>query len=171
MQKDPKTIDENGQMIVKLPHGVSLKPITTHVDQRGSLFEMFNPTWDWSDSPFAYAYCFTIRPGIVKGWGYHKKHEDRYCLMFGEMLVVLYDDREDSPTRGLVSEIVLSEYNRCLLNIPAGVWHADQNIGSKDVVAVNFPTEIYDNDDPDKYRLPIDTDKIPYTFKFAKGGG
>lgn len=171
MQQDPQSVDGKGQSIAKLPYGVSLKPLTTHVDQRGSLFEMFASHWDWSDSPFAYAYCFTVRPNIVKGWGYHKKHEDRYCMMFGELLVVLYDEREDSPTKGLVSEVFLSEYNRCLLNIPAGIWHADQNIGNKDAVVVNFPTRHYDHLEPDKYRLPIDTDRIPYTFKFAKGGG
>ena len=33
----------------------------------------------------------------------HKRHEDRYFVLHGEMEVVLYDDREDSSTRGLVA--------------------------------------------------------------------
>jgi dTDP-4-dehydrorhamnose 3,5-epimerase len=171
MRKDQQTVTPGGESVDKLPHGVSLKPIVTQVDPRGSLFEMFDERWDWNDNPLVYAYCFTIRPGIVKGWGYHEHHEDRYCIMYGEMLVVLYDERPDSPTRGLVSEIVMSHYNRCLLNIPAGIWHADCNIGNTDVITANFPTEPYDHENPDKYRLPIENDRIPYTFKFAKGGG
>ena len=26
-------------------------------------------------------HCFTIRPGFVKGWGLHEKHEDRYLIL------------------------------------------------------------------------------------------
>jgi len=50
------------------------------------------------------------------------------------------------------------------VNIPAGVWHADQNVGTTDLVVVNFPTIQYNHQAPDKYRLPLDTDKIPYSF-------
>jgi dTDP-4-dehydrorhamnose 3,5-epimerase len=99
----------------------------------------------------------------------HKKHEDRYFILFGEMEAVLYDERPDSPTYGLVSKIVLSEYRRRLMNIPAGIWHADRNIGNKDAVIINFPTIPYDHTNPDKYRLPLDTDKIPYKFENPTG--
>jgi len=61
----------------------------------------------------------------------HKRHEDRYYVLAGEMEAVLYDERPGSPTLGLVAKIVLSEYRPRLMNIPAGVWHADRNLGSK----------------------------------------
>ena len=105
----------------------------------------------------SFAYCFTVRPGIIKGWGLHQQHEDRYCLLQGEMELVLYDVRPNSRTRGQVSRIVLSEYNRRIVNIPRLVWHADFNIGATDALVVNFPTKPYDHANPDKYRLPIDT--------------
>jgi dTDP-4-dehydrorhamnose 3,5-epimerase len=112
---------------------------------------------------------FTLRPGMIKGWGLHKEHEDRYFVLFGELEIVLYDDRPDSPTRGLVASVVLSEYRRRLMNIPAGVWHANRNLGSKDVVVINFPTILYEHANPDKYRLPLDTDQIPYKFAPLQG--
>ena len=65
---------------------------------------------------------------------------------------------------------MLSEHRRRLLNIPAGIWHADRCIGSKDAVAINFPTQPYDHENPDKYRLPLDTDAIPYRFADPQGG-
>jgi dTDP-4-dehydrorhamnose 3,5-epimerase len=34
---------------------------------------------------------------------------------------------------------------------------------------VNFPTIPYDHADPDKYRLPIDTTLIPFSFGSAHG--
>jgi len=30
---------------------------------------------------------------------------------------------------------------------------------------VNMPTRQYNHENPDKYRLPLDTDLIPYDFK------
>jgi len=169
-KQDTATVDPDGRPLGKLPFGVTLRRIATHIDRRGSVFEMFDSRWKWHTDPIDFVYCFTVRPGMIKGWGMHKKHDDRYCLMYGELLVVLYDDRPESPTRGLVAEIMLSEFDRKLINIPAGVWHADQNIGTKDAIVVNFPTIQYDHSAPDKYRLPVDTDKIPYRFDQSKGG-
>ena len=86
-------------------------------------------------------------------------------MLFGEALTVLYDVRPDSPTNGLVAEVPLSEFHRCLMNIPADIWHATVNLGAKDFVLVNFKTTPYDGSDPDKFTLPIDTDQIPYHFR------
>jgi dTDP-4-dehydrorhamnose 3,5-epimerase len=98
---------------------------------------------------------------MIKGWGIHKEHEDRYFVLLGEMEVIFYDGRPDSPTNGEVSSAVLSEYRRRLVDIPTHIWHANRNMGTKDVVVVNFPTKPYDHASPDKYRLPLDTVEIP----------
>jgi dTDP-4-dehydrorhamnose 3,5-epimerase len=63
----------------------------------------------------------------------------------------------------------MSEHRRCLVNIPICVWHADHNIGTTDVVVIDMPTVPYDHENPDKWRLPIDTPLIPYSFDGAKG--
>lgn len=162
--KDAATVTTSGGSLQALPAGVTFRDVTTHPDDRGSLCEMYDPRWPWHEAPLVYAYFVTLRPGKIKGWAMHKLHEDRYFIMFGEMEVVLYDAREDSPTKGLLAKVVLSEHHRRLMNIPAGIWHADVNIGSKDSVIVNFPTQAYDHADPDKYRLPLNTDQIPYAF-------
>lgn len=167
--QDKQTVTPDGKPTNQLIHGVTFKELTTHIDDRGSVCEMFDSRWTWHKDPMVFSYFFTIRPGVAKGWGMHKKHEDRYFIMSGEIMVVLYDDRPKSPTKGLVNKIFLSEYNRRLMNIPIGVWHADQNIGSKDCVVVNFPTICYDHKNPDKYRLPLNTNKIPYKFDNVHG--
>jgi dTDP-4-dehydrorhamnose 3,5-epimerase len=167
--QDKKTVTPEGEAIQKLPFGVTFRDMVTQVDERGELCEHFDPRWGWHKDPLVYVYHVTIRPGIIKGWALHKTHEDRYLILFGDMEVVLYDVRDDSPTKGLLSKIVLSERRRRLMNIPAGVWHADRNIGSKDVLLMNFPTIPYDHANPDKYRLPLDTDQIPYKFDNPRG--
>jgi len=99
----------------------------------------------------------------------HKLHEDRYCLLQGEMELILYDVRPHSPTCGVVSRIVLSEHRRQIVNVPKFVWHVDVNIGARDCVVVNFPTTAYDHADPDKFRLPLDTPLIPYSLAGYRG--
>lgn len=162
--RDAPTVSTSGAELQTLPDGVGFRDAVTHVDDRGSLCELFDPRWGWSGHDLVYAYVTTVRPGMIKGWGMHLDHEDRYFILYGELEVVLYDDRESSPTRGLVSKIYLTEHRRRLMNIPEGVWHAIRNVGSTDVTVINFPTRPYDHENPDKYRLPVDTDQIPYSF-------
>jgi dTDP-4-dehydrorhamnose 3,5-epimerase len=138
--QDPQTVTPEGDSLLELPEGVSFKPVPTQVDERGAVVELFDLRWGWCPDPLVFAYCFTVRAGMIKGWGVHREHEDRYFILFGDMEVVLYDERPDSSTRGLVSKVVMSELRRGVLNIQAGIWHADCNLGHKDAVMVNFPT-------------------------------
>src|SRR5687767_810231 len=110
--RDKQTVNAKGESLQQLPVGVTFKEMPTHVDDRGHVVEMYDTRWDWHPDPLLFVYCFTVRPGVVKGWGMHKMHEDRYFILQGEMEVILYDDRPDSPTRGLVSKVYLTEYNR-----------------------------------------------------------
>lgn len=167
--KDSQTVTPTGAPVAGLPEGVERFSVTTHVDDRGWLVEMFNPAWEWVTEPLVYAYATTIRPGGAKGWALHKKHSDRYFLLFGELEVVLYDVRPDSATKGQIAIVRLSEFERGLVTFPPFVWHATRNLGSKDVVIVNFPTMAFDHADPDKYRLPLKNDVIPYSFGDTPG--
>ena len=167
--KDRQTVTSEGKSLDGLIEGSVFREVTTHVDERGSVVELFDPRWQWHPDPLVFAYSFTIKPGFAKGWNLHKLHEDRYFLLQGEMELILYDVRPASMTYGKVSRVVLSEYRRGLINVPKFVWHADRNIGTRDCVVVNFPTTQYDHANPDKYRLPLDSPLIPY--KFPEAGG
>jgi dTDP-4-dehydrorhamnose 3,5-epimerase len=163
------TVSADGESLAQLPEGVTFRDVPTHADARGTVCEIFDERWDWHPDPLVFVYMFTLRPGQTKGWGMHKLHEDRYFILAGELEVVMYDEREDSPTRGLVASVILTEYRRRLMNVPAGVWHANRNLGSKEVIVVNCPTTPYDHAAPDKYRLPLDTDRVPYRFPDPRG--
>jgi dTDP-4-dehydrorhamnose 3,5-epimerase len=167
--QDPSSVTADGVPLARLPDGVTFRDVPTHVDARGSVCEIFDERWDWSEEPLVFVYMFTLRPGQTKGWGMHMEHEDRYFIVAGDMEVVLYDEREGSPTYGLVASVVLTEYRRRLVNIPPGIWHANRNLGDKDVIVVNCPTTPYDHESPDKYRLPLDTDRIPHRFPDPRG--
>jgi dTDP-4-dehydrorhamnose 3,5-epimerase len=160
-QQDTQTVTPQGERLELLPEGMAIRDLVTHTDERGTVCELFDPRWEVHPDPLVFSYAFTIRPGAAKGWGVHREHDDRYAFMSGELELVLYDEREAASTSGLVARLYLSERRRRLLTIPAGVWHAERNIGSVDVLVVNFPTIQYDHARPDKYRLPLDTDELP----------
>jgi dTDP-4-dehydrorhamnose 3,5-epimerase len=129
------------------------------------LCEISNPAWGVHPAPLVYVYQFTIRPGKVKGWHVHRLHDDRIFISRGEVRVVLYDSRVDSPTHGLVNEIFRTALDRDLMVIPAGVYHAHQNCGTEDALFISMPTRAYYHRDPDVYRLPVNNDVIPCHFR------
>jgi len=167
--QDAQTVSPEGKSIDALVEGVSNRDAPTHFDERGSVVEIYDSRWGWHSEPVVFAHCFTIRPGYVKGWGLHKTHQDRYFILQGEMELVLFDPRPNSSTYGHVCKIQMSEMNRRLVNIPTHVWHAELNVGHKDVVVIDLPTQPYNYQKPDKYRLPINTPLIPYSFGIARG--
>jgi dTDP-4-dehydrorhamnose 3,5-epimerase len=163
-RKDPQLATQDQGPIKELIDGVRVRAARTIPDHRGSICVMLDPRWEVDEMPIVYTYWVTIRPGAVKGWILHETYDDRLFLASGAVRWVLYDDREGSATRGRLNEFFFDAHNRSLLRIPRGVWHAVQNVGSSDSVMVNHPTEPYDYENPDKTRLPIDTDRIPFTF-------
>ena len=169
--KDKATVKSNGSSLSRPTHGVVVYKLKTHFDFRGSVTELFDPRWNFHPDPVVFSYVFTIKPNVVKGWSLHKRHEDRYALIKGTMELVLFDPRPDSPTCGEVYRIVLSEKDPCIINVPVNVWHADFNIGDNEAIVVNYPTIQYDHSSPDKWRLPINTPLIPYTFPTGCIGG
>lgn len=169
--QDRATVTPAGKGLQRLTEGVVIRRLPTHTDARGTVTELYDTRWDFHADPLVFAYTFTVRPGVVKGWGLHRRHEDRYAILQGEMELVLFDPRPESSTYGEVCRIVMSEADRCIVNIPTHVWHADHNIGNRDVLVVNFPTMQYDHAAPDKWRLPIDTPLIPHRFPAGAVGG
>ena len=148
--------------------GVETKELTVHADERGRLMEMLR-----SDDPFfakfGQAYLTTAYPGAVKAWHYHQKQVDHFTCVRGMMKVVLYDDREGSPTRGTVNEFFIGEHNPMLVRIPAGVYHGFKCISEHEALIVNVPTEVYHYDQPDEYRIPAHDPKIPYDWARQDG--
>jgi dTDP-4-dehydrorhamnose 3,5-epimerase len=167
--KDKQTVTADGKPVSQLIAGVVIQSAVTHVDDRGTLCEIFSPHRAPHPAPLVYVYQFSIRPGKIKGWHVHHLHDDRIFISQGHVKVVLYDSRPDSPTYRMVNEVYRHEHERTLMVIPAYVFHAHENIGTTDALFISLPTRPYQHDDPDVYRFPIDTDQIPYRFENRRG--
>lgn len=168
-ERDRQTVTTKGAPTAPLLDGMSIHRSPTHTDERGTLTEMLDPRWGWHPDPMVSAYYITERPGHAKGWALHKMHDDRYFLIRGEVELVLYDVRPESATRGRLCKLALSDRDHFIVSIPAFVWHASRNLGTGDAILVNFPTKAFDHENPDKYRLPLDSPLIPYSFGDTPG--
>jgi len=153
---------------MKLIQGVTVKPLRLIPDERGYLMEMLR-----SDDPFfqkfGQCYLSVAYPGIVKGWHYHKKQTDHFVIVKGMMKVVLYDERDGSPTKGQINEFFMGEKNPILVVIPNNVWHGMKCIGTEPAMLVNTPTESYNYADPDEVRADPHKSHIPYDWSGKDG--
>jgi dTDP-4-dehydrorhamnose 3,5-epimerase len=160
--KDPATVATDGERLEALIDGVEIRRTRTHADERGTLCEIFDPRWGFTDDPLVYAYLVTLRSGQVRGWVVHLEQNDRLFVFAGVLRVVLYDGRTESDTYGRLNVFHFGEHDRALVHIPFGVYHGVKNVGDREAAFVNLPSKPYRHDNPDKYRLPLDNDVIPY---------
>ena len=159
--RDSATVTSEGRRIESVIDGVRTRASTVHVDHRGRVFEIYPGVDEFWTDPVVYCYSFTIRVATSKGWGLHEHKDDRYTLISGEALVLLYDARSSSSTHGVVQTVPLSEQGTRQLLIPAGVWHLTLNIGESEAFLINHPTAQYVHSAPDRLLLPWDSPEIP----------
>lgn len=150
-------------------HGVKTKKLSVHCDERGRLMEMLRSDDPDMDVRFGQVYMTTAYPGVVKAWHYHQKQTDHFVCTRGMMKVVLYDDRENSPTKGEVNVFCIGEYNPLLVEIPPLVYHGFKCISDYEATVVNLTTECYDYKNPDEFRLPPHGGPIPYDWARQDG--
>jgi len=148
--------------------GVQLKKLRPIPDERGVVMELLRSD-DALFEKFGQAYLSTVYPGVVKGWHYHKIQTDNFAIVRGMAKVVLYDDRDGSPTRGELAEFFIGEQNPALLKIPPMVLHGVKGIGAEPAYMINCPTEPYNAEHPDEYRRPPDDPAIPYDWQRKEG--
>lgn len=154
---------------MKLIEGVAVRNLKPISDERGWLMEILRSDWEEFEK-FGQVYMTTCNPGVAKGWHYHKKQTDHFVCIRGNAKVVLYDNREDSPTKGLVNEFIMGEENQILLKIPPLVLHGFSPADNKEATILNVPTELYTYENPDEYRVPYDSNEVPYDWGAEKGG-
>lgn len=143
--------------------GVWVKDLTVIPDERGRLMEILRAD-DEGFRQFGQVYATTTYPGVVKAWHLHKVQEDNFCCVRGMVKLVLYDPRDDSPSRGLVKEHFIGEHNPALVRVPAGVYHGWKCISEHEAMVINVPTEPYNREAPDEYRAAWNSPDIPYNW-------
>jgi dTDP-4-dehydrorhamnose 3,5-epimerase len=152
----------------RLIDGVKVKQLRVIPDERGRLMEILRCD-DEQFTKFGQVYMTTAYPGVVKGWHYHKKQIDNMAVVRGMMKLVLYDSRENSPTYKLLNEFFFGEHRPLLIQIPPFVFHGFKAISEYEAIVINLPTEPYNYEEPDEYRVHPHENDIPYDWARKDG--
>ncbi len=151
-----------------LIEGLAIKSLKPNLDERGYLQECFRSDWSIFKK-FGQAYITIAFPGVVKAWHMHKIQTDNMVCIYGNAKLVLCDNRETSSTYKKVTEIFFGEKNPLLVNIPPNIWHGFKAIGGRKIIVLNCPTELYNYENPDEFRLPYDSEEIDYDWDIKMG--
>jgi len=119
--------------------GVKIVPLRRIPDERGTIFHMLKRT-DPHFVEFGEIYFSTIYYGVVKGWHIHRDMTLNYACILGRIKLVLYDERESSPTKGTLMEVFLGPDNYSLVLIPPGVWNGFKGMSEPLAIVANCST-------------------------------
>jgi dTDP-4-dehydrorhamnose 3,5-epimerase len=132
------------------------------VDERGKIMHFLR-----KDDPeflqFGEIYFSWINPGAVKGWHNHREMTLFYVCPYGQIKVVLYDDRAESTTRGELMEVFLGPDCYRLLRIPPGVWNGFKGIAVHPSLVCDCAT--IPHDPAEIERADPHSGKIPYDWR------
>ena len=146
--------------------GVKVVPLRQIVDERGKIMHMLKAT-DEHFVAFGEIYFSCAWPGVIKAWHIHTTMTVNNAVVSGHAKLVMYDLREDSPTRGELQEVFFGEDNYVLVQIPPGIANGYKAYGDKLVIMANAATQPHDPDE--MLRKPFDSDEIPYTWDVRHG--
>ncbi len=119
--------------------GVVITPLKRIEDDRGSVMHMLRCDSKVFDA-FGEFYFSTVHTGVIKAWHYHKRMTINYAVPMGQIKFVLFDDREDSPTKGNIQEIDLGENNYALVTVPPKIWYGFLGTSRETALIANCTT-------------------------------
>ena len=121
---------------MKSINDVIITPLKIIKDNRGSVMHMLR-----SDNPifksFGEIYFSTINYNSIKAWHLHKEATLNYACVYGEVKLVLFDQRKNSETFGLYQEILLSLENYKLITIPPNIWNGFKGLNKDHSIIAN----------------------------------
>ncbi len=148
--------------------GAVTKKLNFIPDERGRLMEILRRDEEIF-AGFGQVYLTTTYPGVVKAWHFHKLQDDFITCVRGMLKLVLYDAREGSLTKGEVNEFFIGDFNPLLVKVPRMVYHGWKCISQEEALVINVPTEPYNRETPDEYRVDPHQNDIPYGWDRKDG--
>lgn len=105
-----------------LPAGAVVHHLEAHLDERGSLTELFRRSWGTGPVPAQWNVSVS-RAGVLRGVHVHVRRTDFLVVIRGRGRIGLRDIRLGSPTEGMAVVVDLPEDRPQALIIPPGVLH------------------------------------------------
>ena len=142
--------------------GVRIIKLQQISDARGSVLHLLR-----CDAPeftrFGECYFSEVLPGAVKAWKRHRAQTQNLAVPVGRMRMVIYDDREFSPTRYAMQIFELGRPDAYVrLVIPPGLWYGFSCISQKPALLANCADLPHDPADSEVRKL--DDPQIPFIW-------
>jgi len=144
--------------------GVKIKQIKRHFDDRGFFSEIVKFGEEIFKEIKQTSYTETY-PSVIKAFHWHKKQYDIWFPVKGNIQIVLYDLRKDSPTKGETQVIYAGQDDPQAVLIPPGVAHGYRVLGNEKAGLFYHTSEVYNPEDPDEQRIPFDDKKIGFNWR------
>jgi dTDP-4-dehydrorhamnose 3,5-epimerase len=155
----------------RLIDGVLLYPLKISKDDEsgGILVETLRKDWKDIYGPgreFSMQYYSVTDSGIArdeKVWHMHPNYqEDRFLVVQGEIVTAVADQREDSPTKGLLNLFYMKSYEGpYILLIPKKTLHGFLVVSKEPAILLNYPTGLYNP--AEEGRVAYDTAQVKMT--------
>ncbi|MFC1514291.1 dTDP-4-dehydrorhamnose 3,5-epimerase family protein [Candidatus Omnitrophota bacterium] len=143
-------------------NGVQIKRLIVHKDERGFFSEILRKSDGIFKDGFGQLSFSKAEEGVAKAWHLHKQQTDWIAALSGDMKLVLYDRREQSPTHKEIVEILIgSSHGFKVVKVPPGVAHGYKVISGPAQVLYVTSREY---DPADELRIPHDDPEIGYTW-------
>lgn len=170
--RDRQSVTADWQRVdAGLIEGVTLFEMKNVLGNQGHLTEIYRSDWKLDDAGVEQVFQTAFEPGGVSAWHVHELTRDRLFVAVGTMRIVLYDARADSPSCGRVNEFRLGSLRPGIVSVPPKVWHGVENLSNERAVLLNLVDRAYRYESPDHFRLPADSDRIPFRLTNATGAG
>ena len=120
-------------------HDVKITPLKIISDNRGKVMHMLR-----NDSEifkkFGEIYFSTIYHQSIKGCNLHKESVLNYVCIKGKVKLVLFDDRKESASKGVLQELILTPENYFLVTIPPNIWNGFKGLDEIESIIANCLT-------------------------------
>jgi len=139
-------------MVDKMIEGVVITPLKQIFHPKGDIFHGMKKSDD-GFAGFGEAYFSTIVADDIKSWKKHKEMTLNLIVPVGEIQFVMYDNRENSETKGNYFSVILSKNNYHRLTVPPGIWMAFKGIGKTLNLLLNMANMEHDPDEIERKEL------------------
>jgi dTDP-4-dehydrorhamnose 3,5-epimerase len=142
--------------------GVVVTPLLQIKSENGDIYHGLKAN-ESSFKGFGEAYFSHIEPGAIKGWKKHRKATLNIIVPAGTIEFVIFDDRENSKSKGRFQSVILSSSDPetyCRLTIPPGLWMAFRGLDKQTSLLLDIIDMVHSDEEGDRKTL----DKIDYPW-------
>jgi len=150
--------------------GVEIRKLEKFVDDRGFLSEICRSDWEEiiklapggrDDILGNLNQVYIVgnwSKGTVRAFHKHEKLVDFFVIVRGVAKFILFDDRPDSPTFGILQQIISEAGDLKMITVPSGVFHGWQSL-CVETLLVSVANDLYMGYNKKEY---LDEHRIPY---------